>query len=158
MALTNELLQAILGMQQNAQANLPVTPNNGNPAGAHNMPSNSASVMPETSSSPNSPSWLNPSPAMGVIQQLLASMGTPNQGIAVGEPNGSQGGHGFLAGYDGPRPGTPEWQALRDQGQHPLMDYIRSQRGQGGGLMHGVDLPVLPGHADMERIIPIRKI
>lgn len=41
------------GLQTNAQQGLPVTPNNGNPGGAHNMP------------------WMQPSPYMAQIQQML---------------------------------------------------------------------------------------
>lgn len=65
---TSELLQAITGMQQNAQAALPVIPNNGNPQGANNMPASAAPAAPAAPSF----SWLNPSPSMDLIQQMLA--------------------------------------------------------------------------------------
>jgi len=41
------------GLQTNAQQGLPVTPNNGNPGGAHNMP------------------WMQPSPYMDHIRNML---------------------------------------------------------------------------------------
>ena len=38
MAAQQELIAAVRSMQANAQANLPVIPNNGNPNGAYNAP------------------------------------------------------------------------------------------------------------------------
>lgn len=56
-------LLAGTGLQNSAQTALPVTPNNGNPAGAHNMP------------------WLKPSPYMDQVQTMLQqrqqALGTP---------------------------------------------------------------------------------
>lgn len=42
-----------------------------------------------------------------------------------------------MAGYTGPQVGTPEWQAARAAGQHPIMDWLRSQHPGmfGGGMM-----------------------
>lgn len=57
-------------VQENAQAALPVIPNNGNPGGAYNMPQTAqvASAGPN----PNDPmAWMQPPPAMTNIQQLL---------------------------------------------------------------------------------------
>lgn len=70
---TQELLQAITGMQQNAQAALPVIPNNGNPHGANNMPDNpEGPVGAAVSSSPYFPDWMKPSPSMDLIYKMLA--------------------------------------------------------------------------------------
>ena len=65
------------------------------------------------------------------------------RGIAVGEPSPSGGkrtpttpkrpllaktmGRGMLAGYTGPRPGTPEFKAARASGAKPIRDYVHSQ-------------------------------
>lgn len=38
MATTQEILSAVLGMGRQAQSNVPVIPNNGNPGGVYNMP------------------------------------------------------------------------------------------------------------------------
>lgn len=37
----------------------------------------------------------------------------------------------FLEGYPGPRPGSPEFKAARLAGQHPILDWLRSQRSAG---------------------------
>lgn len=125
MAGTQELLQAVLNMQQNAQAALPVIPNNGNPRGANNMPAGPASAAPAPAPHDNTPAWVRPSASMEQLQQILSQ---PIQGVAVGEPNGQQD-HwgGLLQGYTGPRPGTPEFQAARAAGQHPILDWLRQQ-------------------------------
>ena len=36
-------------------------------------------------------------------------------------------GRGMLAGYTGPRPGTPEFKAARASGAKPIRDYVHSQ-------------------------------
>lgn len=73
MSLIAQLLQKVMsggaGVQQNAQAALPVIPNNGNPQGANNMPT--ASVMPDRAAQFNAPSWLAPSASMDLIHQML---------------------------------------------------------------------------------------
>lgn len=55
-------------VQQNIQAQLPVIPNNGNPAGAHNMPQQ-ATQQPAAPANPYA--WLDPSPAMASVRSLL---------------------------------------------------------------------------------------
>lgn len=60
-------------VQQNAQANVPGIPNNGNPAGANNMPANSQ---------PQAPQYFqysvgNPSPYMQAITAMLTSNPQP---------------------------------------------------------------------------------
>lgn len=65
---TQDLLNAITQMQQTAQANVPVISNNGNPNGANNMPAMTA-LPPVTSAVP----WMQPSPYMENIQQMLAA-------------------------------------------------------------------------------------
>lgn len=76
-------------MQQNAQANVPVIPNNGNPAGAFNMPQNPtiptpAPVAAPQPAVPEAPAampqkyfypWMNPSPAMQQVYQMLGQRG-----------------------------------------------------------------------------------
>lgn len=70
MASTHEFLQAVLNMQQNAQANLPMEPNNGNPRGANNMPSNTP--LPAQAGGARHYPWLAPSSSMDFIRELLA--------------------------------------------------------------------------------------
>lgn len=72
---TQELLNSIINMQQNAQAALPVIPNNGNPMGANNMPAGKygdKSPVPQQPGAPTGYEWLNPSPSIGMIDQMLA--------------------------------------------------------------------------------------
>lgn len=69
MTSTQQILSAITGMQENAQAALPVIPNNGNPGGAHNMPQ----MQGQEPAKPAGPdlSWLQPSAAMqGIVQSM----------------------------------------------------------------------------------------
>lgn len=84
MATSQELLQALTNMQQNAQSNLPVIPNNGNPRGANNMPGIDQRVLGNTPGQQPNPQnkqqghfypWMNPSPSVDIIQQLLANTG-----------------------------------------------------------------------------------
>jgi hypothetical protein len=64
-----ELLERV---QQNAQAGVPVIPNNGNPRGANNMPGQPTIPQPQGNAWGNRYSWLAPSPSMNRVQQLLA--------------------------------------------------------------------------------------
>lgn len=76
MASTNQLLAAIGNMQPDAQANLPVVPNNGNPAGAHNMPQQAAAapVNPAHAHYP----WLAPSVHMqNILSRVQGQKATP---------------------------------------------------------------------------------
>jgi hypothetical protein len=71
MATTPQMLQAINGMQANTQSQLPVIPNNGNPGGAYNM----ASADPTNefpSPQVNPLAWMDPSPYMANVQEILA--------------------------------------------------------------------------------------
>lgn len=58
-------------LQEDAQANLPVIPNNGNPGGANNMPQ-TAQVASAEQRAPTDPlAWMAPSPYIANINQLL---------------------------------------------------------------------------------------
>lgn len=81
---TQQLLQAIGSMQQNTQASLPVIPNNGNPRGANNMPSNPIMPSPRPALPGGMPAWAEPSASMEIVRQLLAQ---PLQGpMAAPQP------------------------------------------------------------------------
>lgn len=71
MSAQQELISAVRSMQANAQANLPVIPNNGNPNGAYNAPRAAQGVMLERQR-PKHYSWLDPSPAMQQLQDSMA--------------------------------------------------------------------------------------
>lgn len=72
---THKVLNAVTSMQQNAQAALPVIPNNGNPQGAHNMPHQGAAQpapsVPQQQQSPYYYPWLAPSSHMENIKGFL---------------------------------------------------------------------------------------
>ena len=70
MAAQQELIAAVRSMQANAQANLPVIPNNGNPNGAYNAPRQGLREPPKRST--YDLSWLEPSPAMRQMQDNLS--------------------------------------------------------------------------------------
>lgn len=70
MAAQQELIAAVRSMQANAQANLPVIPNNGNPNGAYNAPRQGLREPPKRSA--YDLSWLEPSPAMLQMQDNLS--------------------------------------------------------------------------------------
>lgn len=57
-------------LQQGIQESLPVIPNNGNPAGANNMP---ASSQEEQAAPPDPYAWLQPSPYMQKVTEMLAN-------------------------------------------------------------------------------------
>lgn len=67
----NSLVQTMNNLQTDAQANVPVTPNNGNPAGANNMPA--AQPTPALQHYP----WLAPSVHMANIRNKLAARARP---------------------------------------------------------------------------------
>lgn len=76
---THNVLNAVTAMQQNAQAALPVIPNNGNPAGAYNMPQQTMGEMQQqpqqaapAEKSPYYYPWLAPSSHMQGIKDNLA--------------------------------------------------------------------------------------
>lgn len=64
------MVQNMNNMQENAQAAVPVVPNNGNPNGAHNMPATVPNPMLQRYP------WLGPSTHMTNIRQRLDDMGT----------------------------------------------------------------------------------
>lgn len=88
---TQQVIQSLLDMQANAQQALPVIPNNGNPAGANNMPRNTGIVPPHMRDSQKAPPtggalpahqekpspmaerypWLKPSQSMDNIRGYL---------------------------------------------------------------------------------------
>ena len=66
-----------------------------------------------------------PNPARIMPGPLMLGEGMPFQG--------QMGGHGgFMEGYTGPKPGSPEWIAARAAGQRPGLDWMRSQHPQWG--------------------------
>lgn len=71
MAVSQELLSAVSNIQPNAQAGLPVMPNNGNPGGVYNMP---AQVTQEANAAPTVKpgyEWLLPDPSLARVDELL---------------------------------------------------------------------------------------
>lgn len=85
---TQQILQAVIDMQANAQQALPVIPNNGNPMGANNMPAARGSILPQQptggydssgiipANAKPSPMaerfpWLRPSASMDNVRQFL---------------------------------------------------------------------------------------
>ena len=54
------------------------------------------------------------------------------------QQQGGFGTHGAFMGYNGPMPGTPEFLAARAAGQHPVLDWFRSQRPSRLGDIAGV--------------------
>ena len=77
MASTQQILSALTDMQRNAQASLPVIPNNGNPAGAYNMPHSKEGAASAAPSGPDL-SWLQPSSHMQNVQSRLAARRNTN--------------------------------------------------------------------------------
>lgn len=84
---TQQILQALTDMQANAQRALPVTPNNGNPMGAYNVPRTGGNQPPTTQAYPQRTTplpphlqpgqsrypWMQPSESMQNVQQILQS-------------------------------------------------------------------------------------
>ena len=66
---TQEILNGVINMQANAQQALPVIPNNGNPAGAYNMP-----MLPQHRAVGQPPVAAQP-----VVRQPQAPLPTPPQ-------------------------------------------------------------------------------
>lgn len=71
MASTQQMLASTRDLQQNAQAALPVIPNNGNPAGAYNMPQ--STQVPAKPAGPDL-SWLQPSAHMQSVNATLQAL------------------------------------------------------------------------------------
>ena len=65
------LQRLLLDMQGQAQANLPVIPNNGNPQGANNMPATDVVAQPQPALPVEHYPWMRASPSMDLIQRLL---------------------------------------------------------------------------------------
>jgi hypothetical protein len=59
-------------IQQNIQGQLPVIPNNGNPAGAYNMPQMASVGAAPPVAPPNPYQWVEPSQSMVNVRQMLA--------------------------------------------------------------------------------------
>jgi hypothetical protein len=59
-------------IQQNIQGQLPVIPNNGNPAGAYNMPQVASVGAPQQVAPPNPYQWVEPSQSMTNVREMLA--------------------------------------------------------------------------------------
>ena len=80
---------------------------------------------------PNNPSMglgqlAGPRP-MNAPMQSPGGVVPPRQSPWQHQPQG-----GFLNGYTGPMPGTPEFQQARQDGQRPIMDWFKSQHPQWG--------------------------
>lgn len=71
MASAHQMLASTRDLQQNAQAALPVIPNNGNPAGAYNMPQ--SAQVPAKPAGPDL-SWLQPSEHMQSVNATLQAL------------------------------------------------------------------------------------
>lgn len=56
-------------IQSDVQSSLPILPDNGNPAGAYNMPSQAA--QEPVQAPPDPLAWLRPSPYMTEVQKML---------------------------------------------------------------------------------------
>ena len=86
MANINSALHSLQYMQENAQEALPILPNNGNPAGAYNMPA-AIPTKPMAAGAPPVPMqkpaladkypWLRPSPSVDNIRRLLQNRQQP---------------------------------------------------------------------------------
>jgi hypothetical protein len=152
MATSQELLQALTNMQQNAQSNLPVIPNNGNPRGANNMPGMAESEpdgrLPPPNGRPANGGhfypWMNPSPSVDLIQQLLARTGGPNQPTPVQVPTANTGGGAPMmpspiltanTGGDGQvlPAGLHNIQTGGVVGPRPVLPMLGGRAGEGGG-------------------------
>lgn len=87
MASAQEMLASASNLQQDAQAALPVIPNNGNPGGAYNMPQNGQS--PAKPPGPDL-SWLQPSAHMqevnNTLQALQQSIDASRQQVQNSQP------------------------------------------------------------------------
>lgn len=101
MSTMQSALSRIFDIQRNAQANVPVLPNNGNPAGAYNMPYSQAPQgaglanpntgampphmrpqLPAQAQGPLFP-WLQSSPSMNIVRQFLANRAQFGQAQAI---------------------------------------------------------------------------
>ena len=71
---TAAVLAAMSNMQSNIQTANPVIPNNGNPAGAYNMPQGQAATQ-QPSPNMDRYAWLQPSPYMAYLQSSLQDRG-----------------------------------------------------------------------------------
>ena len=86
-------------------------------------------------------------PQMGGLAQLGGRQMQPPMQAPGGvvppqyQHQGPRQGQGMFAGYTGPMPGTPEFQQARADGQHPIMDWMRSQRPQWGQQWGGQTPP-----------------
>lgn len=67
--------QILANNQQNAQGQVPVIPNNGNPMGANNMPSMVTQNGEDQPVSGYYP-WMQPSPSMAYVHNMIGTMGT----------------------------------------------------------------------------------
>jgi len=97
---TQDILNGIINMQANAQAALPVIPNNGNPGGAYNMParpSGPAPAVPDGTTTvgtqrPVTPvldaryPWLQPSQSAVNVRALLQRRRTQPQSPPIIPP------------------------------------------------------------------------
>lgn len=71
---TAAVLAAMSNMQSNIQTANPVIPNNGNPAGAYNMPQGQAATQ-QPSPNMDRYAWIQPSPYMAYLQSSLQDRG-----------------------------------------------------------------------------------
>jgi hypothetical protein len=113
---TQEILNGVINMQANAQQALPVIPNNGNPAGAYNMP-----MLPQHRAVGQPPVAAQP-----MVRQPQAPLPTPPQ-------------YPWLAPSQSATNIRTMLEGRRDRFQQPVQD-VMQQRGQ---LMND-QMPVLP--------------
>lgn len=150
---TQELLQAVTTMQANAQANLPVMPNNGNPRGAYNMPNGIAPIDPgQNQDQQYFHSWMRPSKSMDMIQQMLSQ---PLQHSL--NPDGTPMNQGNFPAYGGPPIGSPEWIAAKQAGQHPVRDWYKDHPRlpvTGGGMPASTVMPQTGGNQPANMVMP----
>lgn len=74
MANSQQVLQAIASMQRDGQERLPIIPNNGNPAGAHNMPQQEPPTA-QQAPPPDKYAWLQPSQSVANIRAMASGIG-----------------------------------------------------------------------------------
>ncbi len=127
-------------LQQNAQASLPVIPNNGNPNGANNMP---AQTIPQQAApQADQFAWLKASPSMDLIREMLAQpiqkapvMGFPNETTAplIPAKGGQMGFPNETTAPILPQPGLG--MNMRQQARSEGDFYMMPKRGQRQGVM-----------------------
>ena len=152
---TQQILQSVMDMQANAQQALPVIPNNGNPAGANNMPHNNTTPLPMRRRAPNPSGGYDGS---GIIPPHMRQQ-TPGQGQGSTmaerypwlKPSSSM---DNIRGYLSSRRGMFGQRPNMGQPNHPQPMPQPQQQGQGITMavdpsLHPVDYPAMPIRAEI---------